>query len=196
MATALIQQDLWSPDLVADGSSSVEPELAYLRAVEELRQAIRAAKDRRPLLVNAVRAAVAAGITQDRMRHDLGLSRPRASELHRAIALENELIVSGILPATEVTVSHLEALLPVPDADRPALVMQVIADRLSVSALRRVLGDHGEARADQGHEVDAIRAHLGKYLRPGWESVVPELLQRVLQLAADVPMGTSRREAG
>ena len=196
MATALIQQDLWSPDLIADGSSSAEPELAYLRAVEELRQAIRAAKDRRALLINAVRAAVAAGIAQDRMRHDLGLSRPRASELHRAIALENELIVNGILPAPEVTVSHLEVLLPVAAAERLPLVMRVIADKLSVSALRRLLDDHGEPRSDQVREVSAIRAHLGKYLRPGWESAVPELLERVLQLVADVPMGTSPPEAG
>ncbi len=193
-AVASAQQDLWSPAILDTGRSAAELDRAYLEAVKAVRDAVRAARRRRVLVVSAVRAAVRAGIPQDRVRRDLGLSRPRASELHRAITLEDELVGAGVLPAPGVSISHLEALLPVPQADRLALISEIVEHQMTVSDLRRLVATHQGPPAVEARDVSAVRVHLGRFLRPGWESAVQELLRSVALLAADVPMGTATGE--
>ncbi len=189
LGPAAVQGDMWGPT-TAPAEPAVNLDLAYAEAVARVREALEARAGLRDLVVNAVRLAVRAGVSQDRVRQDLGLSRSRASELHRAIALEDDLVLRGILPWPGVTISHLEALLPVAQDEVHDWITEIQGRGLSVAELRREIRDSKRAEEDLSPRSALVMRHLGRFLKSGWEAHVDELLAAVAAVADGVPMGT------
>ncbi|MGI8610499.1 MAG: hypothetical protein ACR2MY_14955 [Candidatus Dormibacteria bacterium] len=190
----LFQED-WVGDLPAPRPAPAALLAHYLTTVSRVRVAVEARSSLRSLMLDAVRAAVAADLTQDRVRNDLRLSRPRASELFRIADLQQRLVGDGLLPHEAVSVSHLETLLPLDPCDIHRYLAEIVDRGLSVTELRRLIRARSP-RAPEPAEVESVRQALGTFLRRGWEQRVHELLAAVAELSVDVPSGTRRRKEG